>query len=120
MNLNTSYVAVSESRNLYSFLRHNINKKFCENSFSVRVYLSPDTYTMVLLQLSPGGTRLSTWTMEWVVPWGATIRGPYTLPGAPAEVRLGAASIEAAGADAGSVILAVGLSVPHGLFGVTG
>jgi hypothetical protein len=50
-----------------------------------------------------------------VVPLGVPLRGPDTLPDAPAHVRLGAASEEAAGAAAVPVPLAAGLSVPLGL-----
>jgi hypothetical protein len=51
---------------------------------------------------------------------GATLSGPETSPGAPGEVRLEAASFEAAGTRAELVPLAVGLSVPLGYFGAAG
>jgi hypothetical protein len=68
----------------------------------------------------PGGTTLSTWAVEVVVPVSATLSGPDTSPGAPGEVHLEAASIEAAGTGAVPVPLAVGLSVLLGLFGAAG
>jgi hypothetical protein len=45
-----------------------------------------------------------------VVPIGVTLSGPDTSLGAPGEVRLEAASFEAAGTGAELVPLAVGLS----------
>jgi predicted nucleotidyltransferase len=63
---------------------------------------------------------LSTWAVVKVVPIGATLSGPDTSPGAPGEVRLEAASFEAAGTDAELVPLAVGLSVPLGFYGAAG
>jgi hypothetical protein len=68
----------------------------------------------------PGGTTLSTWAVEEVLPMGATLSGRDTSPGGPWEVRLEAASIEAAGTGAVLVPLAVGLSVPLGFFGAAG
>jgi hypothetical protein len=50
-----------------------------------------------------------------VVPLGVTLRGPNTLPEVPGDVRLGAASQEAAGTAPVPVPLAVGFSVPLGL-----
>jgi hypothetical protein len=78
-------------------------------------FLNPDTYTRVLLLRSPRGARFSTWAEFGVVPLGVTLRGPDTLPDVPRDVRLGAASQEAAGTAAVLVRLAVGLSVPLGL-----
>jgi hypothetical protein len=79
------------------------------------VLLTTDTYTGVLLQRSPGGTRTSTWAAVKVVPSGLPHRGPGTLPDGPADVRLGAASFVAAGTATVPVPLAMGLSVPVGL-----
>jgi hypothetical protein len=53
---------------------------------------------------------LFTWAVVGVVPMGATLSGPDMSPGAPGEVRLEAASFEAAGTGAELVPLAVGLS----------
>jgi hypothetical protein len=77
-------------------------------------FLTPDTYTGVLLRRSPGEARFSTWAEFGMVPLGVTVRGPDTLPDVPGDVRLGAASMEAAGTAAVPVPLAVGLSVPLG------
>jgi hypothetical protein len=54
------------------------------------------------------------------MPLGVTLSGPEMSPGAPGEVRLVAASMEAAGTGAVLVPLAVGLSVSLGLFGAAG
>jgi hypothetical protein len=68
----------------------------------------------------PGGAPLFTWAMEGAVPLGATLRVPDTSPVVPEEVRLRATSIEAVDPDKVSVPLAVGLSLPLGLFGSEG
>jgi hypothetical protein len=79
-------------------------------------FLTPDKYTGVLLRRSHGGgARFSTWAVVVVVPLGVKLRGQDTLPDAPGDVRLGAASEEAADTAAVPVLLAVGLSVPLGL-----
>jgi hypothetical protein len=75
------------------------------------VFLTPDTYTWVLLRRSPGGGLFSTWAAVKVVPFGVPLREPDD----PAAVRLGAASLEAVGTASVPVPLAVGLSVPLGL-----
>jgi predicted nucleotidyltransferase len=69
------------------------------------------------LRRSPSRTTLSSWAVVEVVPMGATLSGPDTSPGAPGEVRLEAASFEAAGTGAELVPLAVVLSVPLGFVG---
>jgi hypothetical protein len=63
---------------------------------------------------------LSTWAVEETVPLGTTLSDPDTSPDAAGEVRLGAASIEAAGTDTVPVPLAVGLSVLLGFIGAAG
>jgi hypothetical protein len=55
-----------------------------------------------------------------VVTMGATLTSPNTSPGAPGQVHLEAASIEAAGTGAVLEPLAVGLSDPLGLFAAAG
>jgi hypothetical protein len=84
------------------------------------VVFTPETYTGVLLRHSPGETTLSTWAVVEVVSMGATLSGLDTSPGAPGEVRLEAASFEAAGTGAELVPLAVGLRVPLGFIGAAG
>jgi hypothetical protein len=77
------------------------------------LFLTPDTYTGVLLRRSARGTRLSAWAVEVMVPVGAT-------PHVPCRVRLGTCSIEAAATDLVTVALAVGLSLPFGLLTLEG
>jgi hypothetical protein len=81
------------------------------HSRGLRVF-TPETFTGVLLRRSPGRTTLSTWAEVEVVSMGATLSGPDTSPCASGEVRLEAASFEAAGTGAELVNLAVGLSFP--------
>jgi hypothetical protein len=78
------------------------------------VFLTPDTYTGVLLRRSAGGGGFSTLAVVVVVPLGVPLR-PGHATGCFTDVRLGAASEEAAGTAAVPVPLAVGLNFPLGL-----
>jgi hypothetical protein len=74
-----------------------------------------DTYTGDLLLRSTVGVEFSTWPLVVVVPLGVSLRGRDTLPDAPGNLRLSAASEEASGTAAVPVPLVVGLSIPLGL-----
>jgi hypothetical protein len=90
------------------------------HSRNLDVFITPDMYTGDLLRRSPGGTTLSTWAVAEVVSMGATLSSPDTSPGAPGEVRLESAFIEAAGTCAVLVNLTLGLSVPLAVSGTAG
>jgi hypothetical protein len=84
-------------------------------SMNLPLFLSSDVYTDVCF--SPLGKKhLSTWVVNDVVVFGATIRDPDTSPGALGEVRLSAASIESSDADVMPLLLPVGFRVRNCLF----
>jgi hypothetical protein len=82
---------------------------------------SPAIHTLGFYYVAPRvGARFSTWALFTVAPLGLTLRGPDTLPVVPGDVRLGAASVEAAGTEAVPMPLAVALSVSLGFFSQRG
>jgi hypothetical protein len=102
-----------QHQDLFFHLGHKLACGIRANSFQERGRVSHlDTYTGILLRRSPGGKTLSTSLSDPDTSTGAS--------GAPGEVRLQAASIEAAGTGVVPVPLAVGLSAPLGLFGAAG
>jgi hypothetical protein len=80
------------------------------------MFLTPDTYSGVLLRRSRGGTTLFIWALA-LVPIGVPLSGPDKSPSVPGEVRLCLASIEAAGTDTVPAPSAVDLSGSLGFFG---